>query len=102
MRSPPPSFRVKWSVLGPERNLFIRSTGTDPAAARRSLEKIAQETHQTFNTASDGHFGPGYHGIDISLLGAQRPAEIELPLDGNDTGRSGRWSGALGRWWLSF
>jgi ABC-type antimicrobial peptide transport system permease subunit len=59
--------------------IFIRlRSGVDPAAARRSLDKVAEEIHGTFNTPqATATFGPGvYYGIDISVLGAQRPAEI--------------------------
>ena len=66
------------SFSGPNA-IFIRlRPGTDPAAARRSLQKIAQEIHRTFNTPqATATFGPGvYYGIDISLLTVQRPAEI--------------------------
>jgi ABC-type antimicrobial peptide transport system permease subunit len=75
----PPALLDSYGPLSGPNAIFIRlRPGADPAAASRSLEKIAQEIHQTFNTPqATATFGPGvYDGIDISLLGAQRPAEI--------------------------
>jgi FtsX-like permease family len=59
--------------------IFIRlRPGADQVAARLSLERIAQEIHRTFKSPqATATFGPGvYYGIDISLLTAERPAEI--------------------------
>ena len=67
--------------FGPESGpnaLFIRlRPGSDPAAAQRSLEKIAHTALQLFRSPQAvAQGGPDAYGVTIQLLGPQRPAEI--------------------------
>jgi ABC-type antimicrobial peptide transport system permease subunit len=75
----PAAFLDSYGPFSGPNAIFIRlRPGANPATARKSLDKIAQDIHGTFNTPhATATFGPGvYYGIDISLLAVQRPAEI--------------------------
>ena len=62
---------------GPNAMLIRLRPGSDPAAAYRSLEKIAHTALQLFRSPqSVAQGGLDAYGLTIQILGPQRPAEI--------------------------
>ncbi len=74
----PPALEDQFGPASGPNAVFIRlQPGSDPAAAQRSLEKIAHTALQLFHSPqSVAQGGLDAYGLTIQLLGPQRPAEI--------------------------
>ncbi len=74
----PPGLEDQFGPASGPNAVFIRlQPGSDPAAAQRSLEKIAHTALQLFRSPqSVAQGGLDAYGLTIQLLGPQRPAEI--------------------------
>ncbi len=74
----PPALEDQFGPASGPNAVFIRlQPGSNPAAAQRSLEKIAHTALQLFRSPqSVAQGGLDAYGLTIQLLGPQRPAEI--------------------------